>query len=78
MPSIKDIQGPYRLFFYSFDCGEPKHVHVQRDKLNCKFWLEPVCLGKNCGFSSKELRVIKQLIEINLPKIVEAWLEHCG
>jgi hypothetical protein len=33
MPAVKDIQGPYRLFFYSFDCNQPKHVHVQREKL---------------------------------------------
>jgi hypothetical protein len=31
MPSIKNIPGPYRFFFYSFDCNEPKHVHAQRE-----------------------------------------------
>jgi hypothetical protein len=78
MPSIKNIPGAYRLFFYSFDCGEPEHIHVQRDKITCKFWLEPLCLAKNCGFSPKELSVIQKLIKNNLPKIVEAWHEHCG
>ena len=23
MPTVKNISGPYRLFFYSFDCNEP-------------------------------------------------------
>jgi hypothetical protein len=78
MPSIKNIPGPYRFFFYSFDCSEPKHVHVQRDKLLCKFWLEPISLGKNGGFSAKELNAIRKLIEIHLPEILEAWNEHCG
>ena len=78
MPSIQNIPGAYRLFFYSFDCGEPEHIHVQRDKITCKFWLEPFCLAKNCGFSPKELSVIQKLIKNNLPKIVEAWHEHCG
>jgi len=78
MPSIKNIIGPYRLFFYSFDCGEPKHIHVQREKLLCKFWLEPISLSKNGGFSPKELNAIRKLIKINLPKILEAWYEHCG
>jgi hypothetical protein len=55
MPSVKSIPGPYRLFFYSFDCDEPKHIHVQREKMLCKFWLEPVHFGKNGGFSPKEL-----------------------
>jgi hypothetical protein len=78
MPSVKGIRGPCRLFFYSFDCGEPKHVHVQREKLLCKFWLEPIHLAKNGGFTAKELLAIRRLIDSNLPKILEAWHEHCG
>ena len=39
MPTIKDIPGPYRFYFYSFDCNEPMHVHVGRDDTMCKFWL---------------------------------------
>jgi hypothetical protein len=78
MPTIKNIPGPYRFFFYSFDCGEPKHVHVQRDKLICKFWLEPIYLGKNGGFSPKELNTIRKLIETHLPNILETGYEHCG
>ncbi|MFZ4629127.1 MAG: DUF4160 domain-containing protein [Blastocatellia bacterium] len=53
MPILKDIQGPYRLFFYSFDCHEPKHVHLQREKLICKFWLEPISLSKKQAFPPK-------------------------
>ena len=26
MPTIREIAGHYRLFFFSFDCGDPKHV----------------------------------------------------
>ncbi|MEI2780091.1 MAG: DUF4160 domain-containing protein [Candidatus Competibacter sp.] len=78
MPSIKNIYGPYRFFFYSFDCGEPKHVHVQREKLICKFWLEPISLVKNSGFSPQELNIIRRTIQSNLPEILEAWHEHCG
>jgi len=78
MPTVKDIPGPYRLFFYSFDCNEAKHLHIQRDKLTCKFWLEPITLSKNSGFSPKELSSIRRIIEANLARIVEAWDEHCG
>ena len=42
MPSIRGIPGPYRFFFYSFDCAEPMHVHVERDEATCKFWLQPL------------------------------------
>jgi len=31
MPTIKGVSGPYRLFFYSFDCNEPIHVHAERE-----------------------------------------------
>ncbi len=59
MPTVKGVPGPYRFYFYSFDCNEPKHVHVQREKLVCKFWLEPVALSKNYGFSPRELNAIR-------------------
>lgn len=36
MPRVKGIAGPYRLFFTSFDCQEPLHVHVERDLKTCK------------------------------------------
>ena len=52
MPRVSGIQGPYRFFFYSFDCHEPRHVHVRREKRTCKYWLEPIALCKNYGFSS--------------------------
>ncbi len=55
MPRVKNISGPYRFFFYSFDCDEPRHVHVQREKMVCKFWLEPMDLASNYGFSAHEL-----------------------
>ena len=78
MPTVKDIPGPYHLFFYSFDCNEPKHLHIQRDKLMCKFWVEPITLSKNSGFSPKELNSIRRIIEANLARVLEAWDEHCG
>jgi hypothetical protein len=78
MPTVKGISGPYRFFFYSFDYNEPKHVHVRRDRLVCKFWLEPVALSQNHGFSARELNVIQSYVREHLAKILEAWDEHCG
>lgn len=78
MPTIPGIPGPYRFFFYSFDCGEPKHVHVRRDRSVCKFWLDPVALGNNNGYSASELNRIRRIIDNNLERILEAWDEHCG
>lgn len=77
MPSIKGLPGAYRFFFYSFDCNEPMHVHVQRERMICKFWLEPVELARNYRFPERELNRIRELIESNLHRIKEAWHEHC-
>ena len=64
MPTVKNIPGPYRFFFYSFDCNEPEHVDVQREN--------------NDGFSARELNQIRSQIALNLETILEAWHEHCG
>ncbi len=78
MPTIGNILGPYRLFFYSFDCNERMHVHVQRDRMTCKFWIQPVALARNQGFAAKELNIIRGIITGNRDRIMEAWYEHCG
>ena len=78
MPTVKNIPGPYRFYFYSFDCNEPEHVHVQRENQVCKYRLTPLALGRNDGFSARELNQVRALIALNLEKILEAWHEHCG
>lgn len=78
MPTVKGISGPYRIFFYSFDCREPKHVHVKRERMVCKFWLEPVVLAGNDGFPERELNRIQAVVVEHLQRISEAWDEHCG
>jgi uncharacterized protein DUF4160 len=77
MPTVSGIPGPYRFFFYSFGCNEPMHIHVRRDQSQCKFWLEPVILARNNGFSAKELNRIRQIILAYLERIQEVWNEHC-
>ncbi|MXX10000.1 MAG: DUF4160 domain-containing protein [Nitrospira sp. SB0677_bin_15] len=78
MPTVPNIPGPYRLFFYSFDCHEPPHVHIRRDRMTCKFWLEPVALSMNHGFSPHELNRIRTIIPEHQDSITEAWHEHCS
>ena len=77
MPTVKDLPGPYRFYFYSFDCNEPEHVHVAREKSRCKFWLAALELAQNDGFAPSELNRIRRLIEANRKIILEAWHEHC-
>lgn len=77
MPTVLR-SGPYRFYFYSHESNEPAHVHVDRDAQTAKFWLEPVALARNLGFSAHELTRIQRLVEQNQPSIVEAWREHFG
>jgi hypothetical protein len=78
VPKIPNIPGPYRFFFYSLDCNEPMHVHVEWDAAICKFWLRPLTLASNAGFASHELGRIRSVIEAHLEVMIRAWNEHCG
>ena len=39
MPAIK-IPGPYKIKFYSNEADEPPHVHVKRERMIAKFWMD--------------------------------------
>ena len=78
MPRISGIPGPYRFFFTSFDCNEPPHIHVERERSTCKFWLDPLMLARNHGFAAHELTRIRQIIRQHHEQIMEAWYDHCG
>lgn len=70
--------GPYRFYFYSHEPNEPPHVHVDRDELSVKFWLEPVELARNFGFSPRELGQIQKLVIQHQVEFLEAWHGHFG
>ncbi|MBE7533875.1 MAG: DUF4160 domain-containing protein [Chloroflexi bacterium] len=70
--------GPYRIYFYSYDCGEPRHMHVDREKWSAKFWLDPdVALGENRGYNRKELRDIERILRDNLENLRNEWDAFC-
>ena len=78
MPTTLRI-GPYRFYFYSYDCGEPRHTHVDRDKLSAKFWFDPdVSLANNHGFNRKELRNIERIVRENLETLRNEWDSFCN
>ena len=68
--------GPYRLFFFSNEAGEPPHIHVQRERMLAKFWLEPASLARSTGFSPAELRRLQNIVTENRGVLLEAWNEH--
>jgi hypothetical protein len=65
--------GPYRFYFYSHEPNEPPHVHVDRDDLSAKFWLNPVGLARNLGFNARELLRIERVVAENQTQLLEAW-----
>lgn len=77
MPTVL-ISGPYRFHFWSYDCEEPRHIHVQRENKHAKFWLDPILLAESYGFRGKELREVERIIVANRTLLQEAWDEHCA
>lgn len=68
--------GPYRLFFFSSDRGQPVHVHVARDRKAAKFWLSPVRLEYNHGFSTVELTRVAALVHRHEADLQKGWNDY--
>ena len=77
MPTVFG-SGPYWFYFYSHEPNEPPHVHVDRDDLSAKFWLAPVALARNFGFTAREVNTIESLVEANQLRLLEAWHGYLG
>jgi hypothetical protein len=77
MPTILTV-GPYRFFFVSLDRSEPPHVHIRREKMVAKYWLNPVVLERAGGFRPHELITIGRLVEEHRGFVLERWYEHFG
>jgi hypothetical protein len=77
MPTILR-SGPYRVYFYSHEPNEPPHVHMDRDAQSAKFWLDPVALARNLGFSPRELGRIDAVVTKHEKHFLEAWHGHFG
>ncbi|OGO38162.1 MAG: hypothetical protein A2Z03_04185 [Chloroflexi bacterium RBG_16_56_8] len=74
MPTVLTL-GPYRFFFGSLDYGEPPHIHVRREKMVAKFWLDPIALQTAGGFNRTELNKIAGLVNENQKLFLERWYE---
>jgi Domain of unknown function (DUF4160) len=77
MPTVFQ-SGPYRFYSYSHEPSEPPHIHIDRDDLSAKFWLDPVQLARNFGFRANELRLILSLVIQHSEKLLEARNEFFG
>ena len=70
--------GPHSFIFFSSDRHEPIHILVKRDRLIAKFWLGPVELARNRGFSANEVNRIERLVHANRVLLMEAWRDYLG
>jgi hypothetical protein len=77
MPTVLRI-GAYRFFFVSLDRSEPPHIHVRRESMVAKFWLEPVALERAGGFSRTELNAILKLVYEQRERLLRSWYEFFG
>jgi hypothetical protein len=66
------------LRFYFFSREEPRlHVHVQAQRAEAKFWLEPdVELAQNYGLSRRSVATALRLIREHEDEIRTAWKKH--
>ncbi len=71
MPTVLRWEG-YRFYFYSHEPNEPPHVHVDRGASSAKYWLQPVGLARNFGFSPRELRALRDVVSEHRADLLEA------
>lgn len=77
MPTVLRI-GPHRFFWFSHEGQEPPHIHVETAENAAKFWLDPVQLAWAVGYNSRELRVVRELVEEHAVFFRERWHEYFG
>ena len=76
MPVIDRI-GPFRILFYLREIKKP-HVHVQRDDIGAKIWLNPVGVARNESMNARELNKVLLIVKENRERYLEAWNEQFG
>jgi hypothetical protein len=71
-------QGPYTVYIYAYEEGEPPHVHVHRDDDRAKFWLGPVSVARPGRFKPVELRRIRRMLVRHEARLTKEWHARHG
>jgi hypothetical protein len=77
MPTVLRWRG-YRFYFFRNEGDEPPHIHIDKEGNTVKFWLEPVAMARNFGFSERDLRIIADKVQEEREAFVEAWHGYFG
>ncbi len=75
MPTVLRV-GRFRFYFFSNEGQEPAHIHVKAAENQAEFWLKPIVLAANYGFSARELNEIERIILENQTELLEAWNDY--
>jgi hypothetical protein len=59
------------------DCDERHHVHVEGNDGEAKFWLRPVSLAENVGYSPREVHRLRRIVASHRPLLAQAIDEIC-
>ena len=65
--------GPYRFLFVSLDREEPAHIHVRRENMVAKIWLDPVAVERTGGFRAFELNRIVEVVREHQDYFLGQW-----
>ena len=77
MPTVLRWNG-YRFYFFSNGGAEPPHIHVDKGGSTAKYWLQPVALARNIGYSARDLRDLEAKVAAESLAFLEKWREHFG
>jgi hypothetical protein len=72
VPTVLRV-GPYRFFFYSNEGTELPHVHVEAAGKSANYWLAPVALASQHGFSGAALHEIEGIVVAHRDELERAW-----
>ncbi len=70
MPTVLHWAG-YRFYFFSNEGTEPPHIYVDKGGNTVKFWLDPVAVARNIGFSGRALGILEAKVLEERPRFIE-------
>lgn len=75
MPTVLRWNG-HRFYFYSHEGAEPPHIRVDKAGCTAKFWLAPVGLARNVGYSDRDLNRLHDKIVDKQNELLSAWHDY--
>jgi hypothetical protein len=75
MPTVLRVE-PYRFVFWAHENRETRerpHIHVVSAEREAAFWLDPVELRYNEGYTAREINRIKRLVVANKSELLRRW-----